>query len=116
MLRYIELNPVRADMVAHPRDYLVELRLQCTGREGDQCRLADAASGISTSGAKRGGATKRLSAIVCASLSGQDLDAIRESTHKGWALGSEKFKRRSRPWAASGSFDGGGQAKKVRTD
>jgi putative transposase len=28
-----------------------------------------------------------------AAISGQDLNAIRESTHKGWALGGERFKK-----------------------
>lgn len=90
-MRYIELNPVRAGMVAHPADYpwssyrthaqgdpagawLSPHRLyRCLGRTPEE-RLA---------------AYRQL---FRAHLSRADLDAIREATNKAWVLGNDRFR------------------------
>lgn len=94
LMRYIELNPVRAGMVAHPKDYAWSSYLYNAQGEGglnanwlvrhqEYTRLGRSA-------------TDRQSAyrqLFRAALSANDLKAIRESTHKGWALGGEQFKK-----------------------
>jgi putative transposase len=93
LMRYIELNPVRADMVSHPRDY----------PWSSHAFNAQGAAGINTdwltphreylrlgrSAADRQSAYRQL---FRAAISNADLTAIRESTHKGWALGGERFR------------------------
>jgi len=91
-MRYIELNPVRADMVAHPSEYpwssyrcnalgqgnehiTPHLEYQCLGRT-DELRQA---------------AYRQLfkHRIPEASLA-----EIREATNKAWVLGNDRFKQR----------------------
>jgi putative transposase len=92
VMRYIELNPVRADVVAHPRDY----------PWSSYARNADGAAGknaawlvpqreyqrLGRTSQERQGAYRQL---FKASLPKDDLKAIRDSTHKGWALGGRRF-------------------------
>jgi len=94
LMRYIELNPVRADMVAHPRDYpWSSYAFNALGEAGVNADWLTPHSEylrLGRSAAERQGAYRQL---FRAALSGQDLKAIRESTHKGWALGRERFQR-----------------------
>ena len=90
-MRYIELNPVRASMVAHASEYpwssyrhnamgednalLTEHTLyQCLGKSAEQRQLA-------------------YSGLFKTHLSDGLLAQIRESTNKSWVLGTEQFKR-----------------------
>ena len=93
LMRYIELNPVWAGMVAHPRDYPWSSHaFNAQGESGpnsdwltphrEYLRLARSA-------AVRQAAYRLL---FRAAVSNDDLRDIRECTHKGWALGSERFK------------------------
>jgi len=94
LMRYIELNPVRAGMVAHPRDYpWSSYRFNALGESGlnagwisphpEYLRLGRDA-------AERQGAYRQL---FRAAISIQDLAQIRDCTHKGWALGGERFRQ-----------------------
>lgn len=93
VMRYIELNPVRAGMVAHPRDY--PWSSHAFNAQGDLGHHSnwltphEEYSRLGLSPNERQGAYRQL---FRAAISGQDLKAIRESTHKGWALGGERFK------------------------
>ena len=92
LMRYIELNPVRANMTAHPAGYLWS----------SYARNAEGKSGLNDNWlvphekylrlgkneAERLLAYQNLFNVV---LAGDDLKQIRESTHKGWALGSQRF-------------------------
>lgn len=93
LMRYIELNPVRAGMVPHPREYpWSSYRFNADGEKGlnsdwlvphrEYLRLGRTSE-------------DRLSAyrqLFRASIGKEELQAIRESTHKGWALGDGRFK------------------------
>lgn len=93
VMRYIELNPVRADMVAHPRDYLWSSycfnALGETGLNADWLKPHREYMRLGRNAEERQSAYRQL---FRAAISAQDLKEIRESTHKGWALGSGRFK------------------------
>ncbi len=90
--RYIELNPVRAELVRHPRDYRwSSYRYHAIGKPDSivnphplyqQLGLTDAARQQTYRGLFR------------QHLSGETLDTIREATNKAWVLGTQKFKDR----------------------
>jgi putative transposase len=93
LMRYIELNPVRAGMVEHPGDYLwSSYRCNALGEIGlnegwirpheEYLRLGHAAT-------ERQEAYR---ALFETAISDIDLKEIRECTHKGWALGNERFR------------------------
>lgn len=93
LMRYIELNPVRAGMVTHPRQYpwsSYDFNAQDeTGPNADWLMPHEEYLRLGQNAEERRGAYRQL---FGAAISDQDLKAIRESTHKGWALGSERFK------------------------
>lgn len=102
-MRYIELNPVRAGMVAHPRDYVWSSYRANAESKADKLitphelyrRLA------------RDEHERRLAyrALVKLPMDAELLEEIRACTHKGWALGGGRFQekierlaeRRTRP-------------------
>ena len=93
LMRYIELNPVRADMVAHPGDYpWSSYAFNAQGDSGANSNwLTPHVEYLRLARSK----DARLSAyrqLFRAAISGQDLNAIRESTHKGWVLGGDRFR------------------------
>ena len=93
LMRYIELNPVRAGMVAHPGDYAWS----------SYARNADAKAGANGDWVEPHAvylklardSRERLSAyrgLFSTAIDSADLAQIRDCTHKGWALGGEAFK------------------------
>jgi putative transposase len=93
LMRYIELNPVRAGMVSHPRDYpWSSHRRYAYGQSGPNLNWLiepDQYLALDPSENARQFAYRDLF------KSGIDADAlaeIRNSTHKGWALGDRRFK------------------------
>jgi putative transposase len=93
LMRYIELNPVRADMVTHPRDYpwssyAFNAHAEA-GHNSSWLTPHEQYSRLGRNEDERLGAYRQL---FQAAISEQDLSAIRESTHKGWALGSDRFR------------------------
>ena len=94
VMRYIELNPVRAGLAAHPRDY----------PWSSYARNAQAATGANSDWIKphrqylriARSATARMSgyrALFKGAISTSELTQIRDCTHTGWALGGDKFKQ-----------------------
>jgi putative transposase len=92
LMRYIELNPVRASMTKHPADYpwssytfnaesKVGLNSYWLTPHNEYLRLGQ-------NDIERQTAYQQL---FKADLSTNDLVQIRECTHKGWALGSQRF-------------------------
>ncbi|MDP3677667.1 MAG: transposase [Methylotenera sp.] len=93
VMRYIELNPVRAGMCLHPSEYpwssyafnalgMIGLNTEWLQPHAEYLRL-----GVSL--------TERqmdYQALFNSEIAKDDLMNIRESTHKGWALGGDKFK------------------------
>ena len=93
VMRYIELNPVRAGMCQHSAEYpwssyafnalgIVELNTGWLQPHEEYLRL----------GANAAERQIGYQVLFNAEIAKDDLINIRESTHKGWALGGDKFK------------------------
>ena len=88
-MRYIELNPVRAGMVSHPKDYRwSSYRLNALG-EADA--LVSSHSVYKRLGKNRADRQKAYRALFKRHLGAQTLHALREATNKAWVLGNDKF-------------------------
>ncbi|MDN5752312.1 MAG: transposase [Nitrosospira sp.] len=94
LMRYIELNPVRAGIVAYPEDYpWSSYRYNAQGEPGLNANwlvLHEEYLRLGRDEADRQRAYRRLFESV---ISNDDLAEIRECTHKSWALGEERFKK-----------------------
>ncbi len=89
-LRYIELNPVRAGMVEHPRDYIWSSYL--SNAEGKQNPLLTQHCLYQQLDVNE---TERLLAyqqLFLSTIADTELTTIRESTNKGWCLGNDLFR------------------------
>lgn len=89
--RYIELNPVRAEMVTHARDYpWSSYRHNALGKEIQlitphrQYRL------LGKTGEERQQAYR---ALFRGRMPEHELSSIREATNKAWALGDDRFRK-----------------------
>ena len=93
LMRYIELNPVRAAMVAAPQDYPWSSHrrnaLGAGGPNADWLTPHDEYSRLWPDDAER---QKSYRALFASAIDPGDLAAIRDCTHKGWALGGEQFR------------------------
>lgn len=93
LMRYIELNPVRAGMVAHPRDYAWSSYSRNAdakvGANGDWVKPHDVYLKLARDSHERLSAYRGLFSTA---IDSADLARIRDCTHKGWALGGEVFK------------------------
>ena len=90
--RYIELNPVRAEIVRHPRDY--RWSSYHYHAEGKSDPLLTPHSLYQRLGGTATARQQAYRALFRHHLSGETLDTIREATNKAWVLGSDKFKDR----------------------
>jgi REP-associated tyrosine transposase len=91
-MRYIELNPVRAGMVAHPGEYRwTSYHSNAQGAANVLVSRHELYERLGRSGPERQRAYRQL---FRAQLSSVDVEAIREATNKNWALGNERFKQR----------------------
>ncbi len=89
-MRYIELNPVRAGMVRHPRDYSwSSYRANAEATVDALVSPHGLYLDLSKEERERRTAYRKL---VKAPMDAQLLDQIRDCTNKGWALGGERFK------------------------
>ena len=92
IMRYIELNPVRAGMVGHPRDYPWSSHRRYTyGETGANLNWLiepDQYLSIARTDEARRSAYRDL---FRTGIDADDLVAIRDATHKGWALGDARF-------------------------
>jgi REP-associated tyrosine transposase len=89
--RYIELNPVRARMVRHPRDYRwSSYRAHAQGAA--DALVSDHAlyRGLGRSRAAR---QEEYRGLFREALDDDFVDALRAATNGGWALGDARFKR-----------------------
>jgi putative transposase len=91
-MRYIELNPVRAGMVARPFEYV------WSSFRANACGLADslvtphtAYTDLGATGPARASAYR---ALFDREIPARDLEFIRDSTQHGWALGGAAFRQR----------------------
>ena len=91
-MRYIELNPVRAGMAAHPSDYpWSSYRRNALGQEDDLLSPHFEYRHLGSSEEERQAAYRQL---FKHHLSDESISAIREATNKAWVLGGDRFKQR----------------------
>ncbi len=89
--RYIELNPVRARMVAHPRDYpWSSFGAHALGKV--DALVSDHAE-FHRLGREPAERQKAYRALFRAKLDDDAVEALRNATNGGWALGNARFKR-----------------------
>jgi len=89
--RYIELNPVRAGMVAHPRDYpWSSYRAHARGAAD---ALVSGHPVYRALGRGRDARQAAYRALFRTALEATFIDALRAATNGGWALGDARFKR-----------------------
>ena len=93
LMRYIELNPVRAGMVGYPGDYLwSSYRHHAQGESGLNADWLTAHEEYLRLGRTEADRQSAYRELFQAAISSHDLAEIRDCTHKGWALGGERFK------------------------
>jgi len=91
-MRYIELNPVRAGMVAHPRAYRwSSFAANAQGTADPLLREHALYRALGATPAER---RREYRALFRAALDPEFVGALRRATNGGWPLGSERFKRR----------------------
>ena len=87
--RYIELNPVRANMVAHPADYpWSSYQSHGLGKEIELLTAHCLYMGLGKTKAER---LKNYNDLFKHYIPDKALDDLREATNKGWGVGSHKF-------------------------
>ena len=91
VMRYIEMNPVRAGMVDHPVDY--PWSSYQANALGKSIRLLTPHEQYVQLGDTFTERRSRYVGLFDAYLSDNTLELIRTSTNKAWVLGSERFKR-----------------------
>ena len=93
LMRYIELNPVRAGIVAHPRDYAwssyAANALNDKEPNSDFVKPYELYRRLARNAQDRSAAYR---ALFKTAINKADLAAICDCTHKGWVLGPDKFK------------------------
>jgi putative transposase len=89
--RYIELNPVQAGMVRHPRHY--PWSSYAAHARGAIDRLADRHRLFGRLGADPVERQKAYRELFRAALDPDFVDQLRAATNGGWALGGARFKR-----------------------
>lgn len=106
--RYIELNPVRANMVSHPGEYRwSSYHANALGKDDSLVSPHERYIALAEDPGERQSSYRDL---FKAHIDDKTLTEIRHSTQKGWALGSERFKdeieclikRRTRPLSRGG--------------
>ncbi len=88
--RYIELNPVRAGLAAGPRDY--PWSSHGANATGANDKLITPHERYTALGADPSARQTAYRALFSEELSKATLERIRESTNRGWALGSQRFR------------------------
>jgi putative transposase len=88
--RYIELNPVRARLVAHPRDYRwSSYRAHGAGAVDPLAAWHPLFNRLGRSAPER---RANYRALFREKLARQFVEALRRATNGGWALGNDKFR------------------------
>ena len=92
-MRYIEMNPVRAESMAeHPADYpWSSYRANALGAQDSLLSPHELYHRLGRSVEDRQSSYRQL---FRAQLSKTDIEAIREATNKAWALGNDRFRAR----------------------
>ena len=87
--RYIELNPVRADMVEHPAEYpWSSYHFNALGIKNSLIKEHSIYTALGTDAARRQSA---YSALFEYQVPDRTIEEIRAATNKAWVLGNERF-------------------------
>jgi putative transposase len=90
LYRYIELNPVRANMVDEPSEYpWSSYQINALGKESALCTPHDLYKAL---GSDAETMQVKYMALFKHHIDGKLIDDIRRSLNKGLALGSDRFK------------------------
>jgi putative transposase len=93
LMRYIEMNPVRAGMVAAPQDYpWSSYRRNALGEGGPNADWLTSHEEYTRLGLGDLARQAAYRGLFATSVDQEDLAEIRDCAHKGWALGSERFR------------------------
>ena len=93
LMRYIELNPVRAGMVRQPGDYpWSSHQRNAQGESGPNAKWISPHDEYLRLGHTAVERQEVYRDLFRTGVSGEELREIRECTHKGWALGNERFR------------------------
>lgn len=91
-MRYIEFNPVRAGMVRRPADYpWSSFAANAQGAADTLLTYHELYRRLGSSDGERQAQYRQL---LRAQLAIADVEAIRDSTNKAWALGNDRFRQR----------------------
>jgi putative transposase len=87
--RYIELNPVRSDMVAHPAEYpWSSYPINALGLKSSLIKAHNLYTALGTDADKRQSAYR---ALFEHQVADRTIEEIRVATNKAWVLGDERF-------------------------
>ena len=111
--RTIELNPLRARIVRHPRDYRwSSYRAHAQGTTDPLLTDHALYDGLGATPAER---QKEYRALFRAALDDGFVDGLRAATNGGWAFGDARFRRQiPKPSAAASHLCRGGRPPKAR--
>ncbi len=91
-MRYIELNPVRAGMVEHPRDYpWSSYHYNALGEENELIVAHPLYENLGSTEETRQAAYR---ALFKRHIAERTLEELREATNKAWVLGNDRFRRK----------------------
>lgn len=91
-MRYIELNPVRAGMVEHPRDYpWSSYHDNALGHEDERLVPHELYRRLGATAKERQAAYR---ALFRCHITARTLEDLREATNKAWILGNDRFRAR----------------------
>ncbi|HEC29336.1 MAG TPA: transposase [Gammaproteobacteria bacterium] len=91
-MRYIELNPVRANMVSHPKEYRWSShRINALSEPGEWIKPHIVYRRLGNDIAER---EKAYRALFRNHLPLRAIEDIREATNKAWVLGPDRFKKK----------------------
>jgi putative transposase len=93
LMRYIELNPLRAGMVDQPEEYpWSSYRRNALGEGGPNGDWLTSHTDYLRLGREDADRQQAYRALFASAIDQGDLAQIRDCTHKGWALGGERFR------------------------
>ena len=92
LMHYIDMNPVRAGMTAHPREYpWSSYARYATGDEGANSAWLAPHQQYEALGLDKNAKQAAYRQLFRQTMSDVDLNAIRDAPNKGWALGNDRF-------------------------
>ena len=93
LMHYIDMNPVRAGMTTHPREYpWSSYARYATGDDSANSAWLEAHQQYEALGANKNAQQATYRQLFRQTMPVVDLTTIREATNKGWALGNDRFR------------------------